>query len=118
MTTNTNSLVTAGLIVVGALLVLPLAGMGGMMGTGAGPMMGGWGSGMGGAAPGWMLLFGVLMQLLFLGALVGAGYLVYRALTGADGDDPAVEELRLAYARGDLTDEEYDQRRDALERDS
>ena len=29
-----------------------------------------------------------------------------------------MEELRLAYARGDLTDEEYEQRKTALERDT
>ena len=59
------------------------------------------------------------VQLLFLAAIVGAGYLVYRAVTTADsGTDQALEELRLAYARGDLTDEEYEQRKEALERDS
>jgi putative membrane protein len=29
-----------------------------------------------------------------------------------------MEELRLAYARGDLTDEEYEQPKTALERDT
>jgi putative membrane protein len=66
-----------------------------------------------------MVLVGVLMQLLFLAAIVVAGYLVYRAVRTADsGTDRALEELRLAYARGDLTDEEYEQRKDTLERNS
>jgi len=110
-------------LVLGALLVLPLLTMGlwggGMMG---GPMMGGgmWGGGMWGGetAPGWMLLAGLLSRLLTLLVLVGVGYLGYRALTGrADGADQAVEELRMAYARGDLTDEEYERRRQTLEED-
>jgi len=83
-----------------------------------GGMWGGhmWGDG---TVPGWMVLAGLLMQLLFLAALVGGGYLVYRAITGYGSDsDQALKELRLAYARGELTDEEYEQRKDTLERDS
>ena len=89
---------------------------------GFGPMMGGtWGGHMwsDGAVPGRMNLVGLLMQLLFLAAINGAGYLISRALTASDdGTDQAIEELRLAYARGDLTDEEYEQRKGALERDT
>jgi putative membrane protein len=123
MSTNSTDkqLVTIVLVVLGALLILPVLFMGfGMMGFG--PMMGGmWGGHMwgDGTVPGWMVLVGLLMQLLFIAAIVGAGYLVYRAVTTADsGADQALEELRLAYARGDLTDEEYEQRKEALERDS
>ena len=123
MSTNPtdDQLVTIVLIVLGAVVVLPVLFMGfGMMGFG--PMTGGmWGGHMwsDGPVPGWMVLVGVLMQLLFLAAIVGAGYLVYRAVTTADrGADQALEELRLAYARGDFTDEEYEQRKDTLERDT
>ncbi|NHN49200.1 SHOCT domain-containing protein [Halostella sp. JP-L12] len=115
-TTDDTRLVAIVLLIIGALAVLPMFFMGfGMMGYG--PMMGGmWDRG---TAPGWMLVASVVIRLLFLGALIGGGYLVYRALTGSDGDsDRALEELRLAYARGDLTDEEYEQRRDSLERDT
>jgi len=113
-------LTTLLLVVIGAVLVFPLFFMGfGMMGFG--PMMGGmWGGHMwgDGAMPGWLAVVGIVMQLLFLAALVGGGYLVYRAVTGGASDvDHALEELRLAYARGDLTDEEYEQRREALERE-
>jgi putative membrane protein len=66
-----------------------------------------------------MFIVGIVMQLLFLAALVGGGYLIYRAITGSESSsNQALEELRLAYARGDLTDEEYEQRREALERDT
>ena len=123
MSTNSTDkqLVTIVLVVLGALLILPVLFMGfGMMGFG--PMMGGmWGGHMwgDGTVPGWMVLVGLLMQLLFIAAIVGAGYLIYRAVaTSNSGTDQALEELRLAYARGDLTDEEYEQRKEALERDS
>ena len=90
-------------------------------------MMGAWGVGMHdgfgpnggfGGIGGIELAVVVLTGLLPLVLLVGGGYLLYRYLQ-SDGTsftrrDPAVEELRLAYARGDLTDEEYKQRRDQL----
>jgi putative membrane protein len=120
-TSTDNQLVTIVLVVLGTLLILPVLFMGfGMMGFG--PMMGGmwgghiWGDG---TVPGWMVLVGPLMQLLFIAAIVGAGYLIYRSMTDSDGStDQALEELRLAYARGDLTDDEYEQRKNALERDT
>ncbi|WP_248898348.1 SHOCT domain-containing protein [Haloplanus halobius] len=119
--TDETRLVTLLLVIIGAFVIFPLFFMGfGMMGFG--PMMGGmWGGHMwgGGTMPGWMFVIGIVMQLLFLAALVVGGYLIYRAVTGdASDSDQALEELRLAYARGDLTDEEYEQRRDALERDT
>ncbi|AZH27187.1 SHOCT domain-containing protein [Haloplanus aerogenes] len=96
-------------------------GMGyGMMG---GPMMGGgmWGGGMWGGSQsgsGWWLLAGLLGRVLTLLVVVGVGYFVYRALTESDGGTgEALEELRLAYARGDLSDEEYERRRERLNRD-
>ncbi|WP_436925026.1 SHOCT domain-containing protein [Halosimplex amylolyticum] len=120
-TTDGTRLVVLVLAVLGALLVVPMFFVGfGMMGYG--PMMGGlWGDGMrgGGAMGGWLFVVGIAMQLLFLAVLVGGAYLVYRAIAGSEsGSDRAQEELRLAYARGDLTDEEYEQRRESLERDS
>ena len=119
--TDDTRLVTIVLIIVGAVVLFPMFFMGvGMMGFG--PMMGGmWSGGMwgDGTVPGWMFVVGIVMQLLFLAALVGGGYLVYRAVADSESDsDQALEELRLAYARGDLTDDEYEQRREALERDT
>jgi len=118
--TDDTRLVTLLLVIIGAVVIFPLFFMGfGMMGFG--PMMGGmWGGGMwgDGTMSGWMFVVGIVMQLLFLAALVGGGYLIYRAITRNESDaDQALEELRLAYARGELTDEEYEQRREALERD-
>jgi len=133
MATNTTDtrLVTIVLVLVGALVVLPTLFMGfGMMGTGP---MGGMGHdgmwGSGGGVPGWWPLVGLLLQLAFLAAVVGLGYLLYRAVAGSETDtatevrsgatagDPAIEELRLAYARGEFDEDEYERRRERLQRD-
>lgn len=117
--TTDRRLVAVVLLALGALLVLPtLAGFG-MMGFGTmyGPMMGGGMWGDGGTVPTWMPLAGLFLQVTFLVVLVGGAYLAYRAVGDSGGTDPALEELRLAYARGDLTDEEYENRREALERE-
>ena len=104
------------------LVVVPALTMGvGVMGVG--PMMGGgWDHGMWGGAeavPTWLLVVGVGMQLLFLAVLFGLGYLVYRALTQRSGStDPALEALRTEYARGEMSDEEFERRRERLESDS
>ncbi|AQL44709.1 hypothetical protein BV210_18315 (plasmid) [Halorientalis sp. IM1011] len=107
--------------IIAALVIIPTFGMGfGMMGTG--PMMdGAWDHGMWdgtGQVPTWMFVVGAIMQLGFLAVLITGGYLAYKALINRDGStDPAIEELRTAYARGELTDEEFEQRRERLERD-
>lgn len=119
MTSNTDrQLAWVVLAIVVALINIPAFAMGfGMMGVGS--MMGGtWGDHMWGSseASGWMVAIGVGMQLLFLAIVVGGVYLGYRALTTQDESvDPALEELRSAYARGDLSDEEYERRRERLE---
>ena len=119
-TTSTDRrLVTLVLAALALLVLLPLLFMGGgMMGyMGFGPMMGTGGMwGDGSVAPGWLFVVSAVMQLLFLAVVVGGVYLVYRAVTDG-GEDDALAELRLAYARGDLDDDEYERRRDVLERD-
>ncbi|MDG5777133.1 SHOCT domain-containing protein [Haloarculaceae archaeon H-GB2-1] len=102
------------LLVLGAIIVLPVLtmgmGFGGMMGYGG--MMGGYGT-----ASGWWPLVGMLVPLVFLLVLFGGGYLIFRRLTGSQSSrNPAMEELRTTYARGDLTDEEFEARRSRLER--
>jgi len=121
MTTDTTDrqLVWLALAIVAALVALPAFTMGfATMGTGS--MMGGMGSGGmwgAGGSYGWML-DGAGM-LIFLALVIGIASLSYRALTTQDGGtDTALEELRVAYARGDLSDEEYEQRRTRLETES
>ena len=102
------------LIVLAAIVLFPVVMM-----VFAVPMMGLWGSGMGGRfSPVW----GLGMMLVPLVVLVGLGYILYRGLAGGGGGstratDRALEELRLAYARGDLTDEEFEERRAKLSRE-
>jgi putative membrane protein len=109
---------TVVLVLIAAVILLPLLtmgmGFGGMMG---GPMMGG-GMWDGQTGSGWWLLAGILSRVLSLLVVVGVGYLIYRALTASEeGSDDALEELRLAYARGDLSDEEFERRRERLSGD-
>jgi len=95
-----------------------MGGYGGMMG-GYGGMMGGYG-GTGGFGAGGTI-FGIVGQLGFLLLLVGGGYLLYRALTDGGNTnslgppDTAMEELRRAYARGEISDEEFETRRNRLQ---
>lgn len=122
MSTDTidRSLVVIVVLVIALLLGLPVLLMGFGMGA-MGPMMGpGWGHGMwnGTSAPGWVLLVGLGVRLLGLLVVAGLGYLGYRALVGRSGStDQAMEALRVAYARGELSDEEYERRRETLQRD-
>jgi putative membrane protein len=100
------------LLLVGVLVVLPFVpmGMGGMMGYGH---MTGWS----GTGTGWWPLVGLLGRLLVVVVLLGGGYLIVRRATATGaGRDPAMAELRQAYARGDLTDEEFEERRERLDR--
>lgn len=61
------------------------------------------------------LLMGVMPVLL----LLGGGYLLYRVIgrSGNDGTGPALEEFRIAYARGELSNEESEERRERLRRE-
>ncbi|QIO24875.1 SHOCT domain-containing protein [Haloarcula sp. JP-L23] len=105
------------LIVLAVIVLFPL-----LMMVFAMPMMGmmgwWWGGGMaGGLSP----LWGIGMMLVWLIVLVGIGYLLYRGLVGGVGSsltgDKALEELRVAYARGDLSEEEFEERRANLRRE-
>jgi putative membrane protein len=64
----------------------------------------------------WFALVGVVSQLAFFALLAAGVYVLYRAVA-SDRTDPALEELRKAYARGDVDDDEYDRRRQRLEED-
>ncbi|KYH24131.1 hypothetical protein HAPAU_37740 [Halalkalicoccus paucihalophilus] len=105
------------LIVLAVIVLFPL-----LMMVFAMPMMGmmgwWWGGGMaGGLSP----LWGIGMMLVWLIILIGIGYLLYRGLVGGVGSsittDRALEELRVAYARGDLSEEEFEERRTNLRRE-
>jgi putative membrane protein len=113
--TDSDDLLRVALVALALLVVVPVVLM-----TVMAPMMGLWWTG-GEMGPGMMYgagrtggLWWVATLLLPLLVLAVLGYLAYRLLS-SDGDtDAALEELRLAYARGDLSDEEYETRRERL----
>ena len=118
MATN-DSLVRTLFIVVAAIFLLSFLLMALMM-----PLMGLWGGGhmwnggmWDGTGATWMWL---IMSIIPLFVVFGIGYLLYSLLRQSQSrqTDPPVEELRAAYARGDLSDEEFEQRRERLERES
>lgn len=109
---RTSPLVRTVLIVVAVILLVPVLMMAFMM-----PMMGMMGSGMwAGGATAMSPIWNFGMMLLSLLVLLGIGYAIYRAVTrgSLSGPDPALEELRLAYARGELSQEEFEQRQEDL----
>ena len=83
------------------------------------PMMGVWGVGhmhgwmWDGAGAPWVW---IAMWLVMLGILLGGGYLLYRVFRPPhQSTDAALEELRTSYARGELSDEEFEKRRQRLQ---
>ncbi|SEH15067.1 putative membrane protein [Natronorubrum sediminis] len=113
-----DSLVRTIVIVVAAIVLVPMLMMALMM-----PMMGLWGGGhmwnggmWDGTGTTWMW---VIMSVIPLLVILGIGYLLYSVFRRSEsrGTDPALEELRAAYARGDISDEEFEQRRERLERE-
>ena len=115
---TTDSLIRTLLIVIAVIVLLPVLMMAVMM-----PMMGMWGGGhmwnggmWDGTGATWMW---ILMWVIFLAIIVGVGYLLYRAVQSpaSSGTDPAIEELRNAYARGEISDEEFEKRRERLQRE-
>lgn len=109
--TTESDLVRTLLLVVAIVVLVPV-----LMMLVAWPVMGMWGGGhmWNGSGGTGMWMLGWLPLLLLL---LGGGYLLYGAVDRSEGQDAALEELRLAYARGDLTDEEYENRRERLESD-
>lgn len=116
MTTD-DLLVRTLLIVIVAILLLPVLMMALMM-----PVMSIWGMGHmwnGGmwdsTGATWMWLLMMFVPLLLL---LGGGYLVYNAIRrpNTQQQDAAVAELRTAYARGELSDEEFEERYEQLQK--
>ena len=110
--TSNDGLIRIGLIVVATILLIPLLMMLFML-----PIMGlghlwYWNGTAGSLWP--LLVIGLVCLVIILVII----YLLYRAIIGLQRDrsDAALEELRQAYARGELTDEEFEERRERLQR--
>lgn len=97
-------LIVIALIILAPLLIMVLAV----------PMMGIWGTGMMGSYGdiGVSPLWSIGMTVVWLVVFIGGGVLVYRLLARSKepAREPAIQELRLAYARGEITDEEFEER--------
>ena len=111
--TSNDGLIRIGLIVVATILLIPLLMMLFML-----PIMGlghlwYWNGTAGSLWP--LLVIGLVCLVIILVII----YLLYRAIIGLQRDrsDAALEELRQAYARGELTDEEFEERRERLQRE-
>jgi putative membrane protein len=114
-----DALVRLLLIIVAIVLLIPF-----LMMVFAWLMMGMWGGGhmwndgmWDSTGATWMWL---VMWLVGLAIVVGLGYLLYRVVrrpTGRETDTALDEELRVAYAQGELSDEEYKERRERLRRE-
>ena len=114
--TADESILRVVLIAVLILIAIPFVLMLVMM-----PMMGAWG---GGHMNGWMWdgsgtpWTWIVMWVVMLGILLGGAYVMYRALRPSTrSSDIALEELRTAYARGELSDDEFEKRRKRLQQD-
>lgn len=106
---TTDSLVRAVVLVAAVVLLVPLLMMLFMMPlAGFGHM--GW---TGTTGMGWSWLLGWATVLLIV---LAGGYLLSRALVRSDGSDAALQELRTAYARGEMDTEEFEERRERLQR--
>ena len=58
----------------------------------------------------------ILIPLLVLLLVIGGAYWLIKRKGSSEGTDPALEELRTQYARGDIDEEEFERRRDRLQR--
>ena len=113
--TRTSTVIVLALL---GLLALPflLGPMTGLFGWGHMGTTGSWGH-MSGTGWGLGWLFALAVPLILV---AGVGYLVVAALDGdrhGEPDDEALAELRAAYARGEIDDEEFENRRWRLRQD-
>jgi putative membrane protein len=108
---TTDSLMRAVLIIVAVLLLVPFVMMLVTM-----PLLGfshmGW-AGTTGATWPWLLMWIVLLIVT-----LGGSYLLYKGVVRStkQAPDAALTELRRTYARGDISTDEFEERRERLQR--
>ena len=103
------------IIIAGVLLLVPLLMMISFPMMGMMRWWGGTGPGVG-LSPFW----GIGLMLVFLLVAVGIGYFLYKSVVGGvvNDSDTALEELRIAYARGDISQDEFQERQKLLKENS
>jgi len=115
MTTQHNSRRTTGLKIGLAALSIVIGASGTAAAHGGGGMMGGGWSGMGGLGGFGVLGGGMfLWPLLLIGLALALGYGISRG-DGSEKRDTALVNLRERYATGEISDEEFEERKRRLQ---
>jgi len=70
---------------------------------------------MWGYADGWSWLWMAAMMVLFWGGVIALAVVAIRAFTGPKGTDQAVDILRRRLASGEITQDEFEKTRKALQ---
>jgi putative membrane protein len=64
---------------------------------------------------GWSWLWMAAMMVLFWGGIIALAVFAIRAFTGPGGTDHAIEVLRRRFAAGEISQEEFEKTRKALQ---
>jgi putative membrane protein len=64
---------------------------------------------------GWSWLWMAAMMVLFWGGIIGLSVVAFRAFTGTKSNDQALDLLRQRFARGEITQDEFEKTRKALQ---
>lgn len=64
---------------------------------------------------GWSWLWMALMMVLFWGGIIALAIFVIRSVTGPKSNDQAIDVLRRRFASGEITQDEFEKTRKALQ---
>ena len=64
---------------------------------------------------GWSWLWMATVMVLFWGGILAVGVFAIRSFTGQRGNDQAMEVLRRRFASGEITQDEFEKTRKALQ---
>jgi len=70
---------------------------------------------MWGYADGWSWLWMAAMMVLFWGGIITLAIFAFRSLGGSKGNDQAIDVLRRRFAGGEITQDEFEKTRKALQ---
>jgi putative membrane protein len=70
---------------------------------------------MWGYVDGWTWLWMAAIMVLFWGGIIALAVLVIRSLTGPKSNDAALDVLRRRFASGEITQDEFEKTRKALQ---
>jgi len=70
---------------------------------------------MWGYADGWSWLWMTAMMVLFWGGIIALAVFTFRSFTGSKSNDQALDVLRRRFASGEITQDEFEKTRKALQ---